>query len=60
MAWMLRTAVKLGFKAKYLLADSWYANKKNIALALELNLTGIFQLKRDSTKYRFQADVPVW
>ena len=55
MAWMLRTAVKLGFKAKYLLADSWYANKKNIALALELNLTGIFQLKRDSTKYRFQG-----
>ena len=55
MAWMLRKAVKLGFKAKYLLADSWYANKKNIALALELNLTGIFQLKRDSTKYRFQG-----
>ena len=55
MAWMLRKAVTLGFKARYLLADSWYANKKNIALALELNLTGIFQLKRDSTKYRFQG-----
>ncbi len=55
MAWMLRRAVKLGFKAKYLLADSWYDNKKNIALALELNLTGIFHLKGDSTKYRFQG-----
>jgi len=54
MAWMLRKALKFGFKAKYLLADSWYANKENIALALELNLTGIFQLKRNLTKYRFQ------
>lgn len=55
MAWMLRKALSLGFKAKYLLADSWYASKENIALALELKLTGIFQLKRNSTKYRLQG-----
>ena len=56
MAWMLRKALSLGFKAKYLLADSWYASKENLALALELGLTGIFQLKRTSTKYRFQGN----
>ncbi len=56
MAWMLRKALSLGFKAKYLLADSWYASKENLALALELGLTGIFQLKRNRTKYRFQGN----
>lgn len=52
---MLKRAIGLGIRAAYLLADAWFGCKENIALALELKLTGIFQMKRGNLSYRYQG-----
>lgn len=49
---MLKTAVNDGYKARYLLADSWFGNKGNIESVLDLELHAIFQMKRGTQKYR--------
>ena len=49
---MLKTAVNDGYKARYLLADSWFGNKGNIESILDLELHAIFQMKRGTQKYR--------
>jgi len=54
---MLVKATRLGFKAKHVLADSWYGNKKNISLVLQLGMTAVFMMKRGKLKYRFQGNL---
>jgi hypothetical protein len=50
---MLQRAVRAGVLAAYLLADAWFGCRENIALALELGLIGIFQMKRGNLAYRY-------
>ncbi len=52
---MLQRAVDFGYQAAFLLADAWFGCKENIALALELKLTGLFQMKRGNMSYRYQG-----
>lgn len=52
---MLQRAIRFGYQAAFLLTDAWFGCKDNIALALELNLTGIFQMKRGNLGYRYQG-----
>jgi len=49
---MLKTAVNDGYKARYLLADSWFGSKTNIESVLNLELHTILQMKRGTQKYR--------
>ena len=51
---MLKSAIKAGFKARYLLGDAWFGIKKNIDGAIQLGLIGIFQMKRGKLKYRHE------
>ena len=44
---MLQRALKAGLSAAYLVADAWFGCKENIALALESELIGIFQIMND-------------
>src|SRR6266516_4490707 len=50
---MLQRALKAGLSAVYLVADAWFGCKDNIALALESDLIGIFQMKRGKLAYRY-------
>ncbi len=52
---MLKSAMKAGFTARYLLADAWFGIKNNIETAIELALVAIFQMKRGNLKYRFEG-----
>jgi len=52
---MLKSAIKSGFKARYLLGDSWFGIKKNIDTAIELELIPLFQMKRGKLKYRYEG-----
>jgi hypothetical protein len=53
---MLKRVLNSGIKAKFLLGDSWFGCKKNINLALLLELTGIFRMKRSKLKYLYQGN----
>ena len=54
---MLKKALRMGFEASYLAADSWYGTKCIINAALELKLTAVLRMKRGNLKYRVrQAD----
>jgi DDE superfamily endonuclease len=52
---MLERAVRAGVLAAYLVADAWFGCKEAIALALELDLIGIFQMKRGNLAYQYQG-----
>ena len=52
---MLQRALKAGLSAAYLLADAWFGCKENIALALDSDLIGIFQMKRGQLAYRYEG-----
>lgn len=52
---MLQRAIQFGFRARFLLADAWFGCKENIALALELKVTAVFQMKRGNLAYRYQG-----
>jgi hypothetical protein len=52
---MLQRAIEFGYTAAFLLADAWFGCKENLALALQLNLTAIFQMKRGNLCYRYQG-----
>jgi len=51
---MLKRAIRAGFKAFHLLADSWFSSKENIAAGMDAGLTVIMMMKRGNLKYRFQ------
>ncbi len=54
---MLKKAMRMGFEAPYLVADSWYGTKRIIQAALELKLTAVLRMKRGNLKYCvLQAD----
>jgi hypothetical protein len=52
---MLRRAIRAGFRAAYVLADAWFGCKENIACCLELDLIGLFQMKRGKLAYEYQG-----
>ena len=52
---MLQRALQAGFRAAYLLADAWFGCKENIALCLENDLMGIFQMKRGNMAYQYEG-----
>jgi hypothetical protein len=52
---MLQRAVRAGFSARYVLADAWFGCKENIRCARELELIGIFQMKRGNLAYEYQG-----
>lgn len=52
---MLGRALEKGLRARYVLADAWFACKENISRGVELGLTVIFQMKRGNLTYRYQA-----
>lgn len=49
---MLKDAIRVGFKATFILGDAWFGCKENIATAIECGLVAIFQMKRGLLKYR--------
>lgn len=51
---MLKRAIRAGFKASHLLADSWFCSRENIAAGIDAELTVIMMMKRGNLKYRFQ------
>lgn len=53
---MLRRAKKNGINAKYLLGDSWYGCRKNVKLALDLDLIAVFRMKRGNLNYRLNGN----
>ena len=52
---MLKRAIRLRVKARHLLGDTWFGNKKNIETAIELGVTAIFMMKRGNLHYRYQG-----
>ena len=48
---MMKSAMQGGYRARYLLGDSWFGNKGNIQAALDLGLHCIFQMKRGKQIY---------
>jgi hypothetical protein len=52
---MLRRAIRAGFRAWYVLADAWFGGKENMACCLELDLIGLFQMKRGKLAYEYQG-----
>lgn len=52
---MLKRSIRKGINAKYCLADSWFANKKNIKAVKDEGLVGIFRMKRSTLKYLFNG-----
>jgi len=58
---MLNRAIRSGFWASHLLADSWFCSKENIAAGIDAGLTVIMMMKRGNLKYRFQnRDYTAW
>ena len=49
---MVKRAINAGIKAAWLIGDSGYGQKANIALAIDHGLDALFLMKRDNTKYR--------
>lgn len=54
---MLKKALSYGFYSSYLIADSWFGCRDNVRLALDCDLTAIFMMKRNGTKYRYQGEL---
>jgi len=52
---MLKRALKNGFRSPHVNGDSWFGSKGNIAAVLDLELIGLFMMKRGNLSYRFQG-----
>jgi hypothetical protein len=52
---MLERALRAGFRAPYVLADAWFGCKENVTCCLDLELTGLFQMKRGNLTYRYRG-----
>ena len=51
---ILKSAIRAGFKAKYVIADAWFGSKENIEAAIEAGVEAVFQMKRGTLKYWVQ------
>ena len=56
LAKALKKVLSFGFEASYIIADSWFGCRENVRLALECDLTAIFMMKRNKTKYRYLGE----
>src|ERR1039457_1739833 len=52
---MLRRALLTGFRAGSVLGVAWFGCKENILCCLDLQLRGIFQMKRGNLAYEYQG-----
>ncbi len=52
---MIKRANRLGLKADYVIADSWFGNKGNIQAVIEQGQIGIFRMKRNITSFRING-----
>ncbi len=52
---MLKRALRLGFKADFVLGDAWFGNKGNIEAVIREGLTAIFRMKNSNMKYRING-----
>lgn len=52
---MLRRAQRQGLAADVLLADAWFGTKPMIKTALDLDLTAILRMKKNTMKYRLKT-----
>ncbi len=52
---MVRRAMRKGILPEFLIGDSWFGCKKNIKLCFDLEITGIFRMKRSNLKYRMNG-----
>lgn len=51
---MLKSAIRAGFKAKYVIADAWFGCKENVEAAIEAEVEAVFQMKRGKLNYWIQ------
>ncbi len=49
---MLKRCLRVGFKAKYVIADAWFGSKENVEAAIEAGVEAVFQMKRGKLKYQ--------
>jgi len=49
---MLARAVRNGIRADYVVADAWFGTKDMMRVAMSLQMTGIFRMKKGKLKYR--------
>ena len=52
---MLKRVLGKGFRAPYLVADSWYSSKKIMNLAMQNEMCAVLRMKKGNTKYRVQV-----
>ena len=48
---MLKSALRTGFRAKYVIGDAWFGCKENIEAAIFAGVEAVFQMKRGKLKY---------
>jgi len=48
---MLKSALRTGFRAKYVIGDAWFGCKENIEAAIDVGVKAVFQMKRGKLKY---------
>ena len=53
---MVKRALREGMNPKYILGDSWFGCRKNVKMALDQGLIGIFRMKRSKLKYRLNVE----
>lgn len=56
---MIHRAVRMGIRARYVVADAWFGNKKMIRAALDLKMHAVLRMKKGNMKYgvRFGKNV---
>lgn len=52
---MVNRALRNGIRPCYILADSWFCNKGNLAFCLDSGLVPVMRMKNDKTKYLFEG-----
>ena len=57
---MVRRSWRLGVRAKYLVADSWYGTKSMMDLSISLGITAVLRMKKSKLKYRIRNAKGDW
>ena len=52
---LLQRALRVGFRASFLVADAWFGCKENIRCCLDHQLTAILQMKRGNLTYEYRG-----
>ena len=60
VARMVQRSWRLGVRAKYLVADSWYGTKSMMSLSIGLGITAVLRMKKSKLKYRVRDAKGNW